>query len=191
MIAKPVSLAVAAALSFAAAGPALADTIRCESDNGRERYCPVNTRGGVVLSTQLSSSGCYQGDTWGYDRNGVWVSGGCRAEFHTGGYGGYNYHQSNDYYYDGDRGNGHHNDGAKTAIALGAIVGAIAIAAAASKNKSGGSDSAYAKAHEKGCAAGRRDGRGGGARDYTTHDSEYVGRDEQAFAAGYNQCWTR
>ncbi len=188
MIMKSVSLAVATALTLAAAGPALAETVRCESDNGRERYCPINTRGGVTLSTQLSSSGCYQGDTWGYDRNGVWVSGGCRAEFSSGGYGGYNYHQSNDYYYGQERRS--NNDGAKTAIALGAIVGAIAIAAAASKNKSGSGDD-YARYHEKGCAAGRNDGRSGGTRDYTTHENQYDNRNEQAFASGYNQCWKR
>ena len=32
---------------------------------------------------QLSRAACIQGRTWGYGRNGIWVSDGCRAEFRT------------------------------------------------------------------------------------------------------------
>lgn len=66
-------------------GPARADTtIVCESNDGRWRACPVDTRGGVWLSRQLSRAGCWEGDTWGYDRNRIWVTNGCRAEFRIG-----------------------------------------------------------------------------------------------------------
>ncbi|WP_394541197.1 DUF3011 domain-containing protein [Lysobacter enzymogenes] len=64
-------------------------SIRCESDNGRYRRCNADTRGGVRLSRQLSSSSCIQGRSWGSDRNGVWVSEGCRAEFDLGRGGGW------------------------------------------------------------------------------------------------------
>jgi hypothetical protein len=37
-----------------------------------------------MLSRQLSDSACIQGKTWGWDRKGVWVSDGCRAEFILG-----------------------------------------------------------------------------------------------------------
>ena len=57
---------------------------RCESDNSRQRYCSVDTRGGVQLVRQLSSTPCLQGRNWDYDRHGVWVSYGCRAEFVAG-----------------------------------------------------------------------------------------------------------
>ncbi len=60
-----------------------ADTIRCESQNGNYQSCQADTRGGVRLSRQLSSQGCWQNDTWGYDRNRIWVARGCRAEFQT------------------------------------------------------------------------------------------------------------
>jgi len=56
-------------------------TFRCESRDGRVEHCAVSTRGGVRLSRQLSRGPCVQGSTWGYDRGGVWVSQGCRAEF--------------------------------------------------------------------------------------------------------------
>lgn len=56
---------------------------RCESDDGRVRECAANTRAGVQLVRQLSRSACIQGRTWGYGRNGIWVSQGCRAEFRT------------------------------------------------------------------------------------------------------------
>lgn len=62
--------------------PAAADTrLRCESvDNGTTR-CPADTRDGVRLSRQLSRDDCEQGRSWGYDRHGIWVNDGCRAEF--------------------------------------------------------------------------------------------------------------
>lgn len=55
--------------------------VRCESIDGRQNYCSADTRGGVRLARQLSKSGCYEGSTWGFDRRGIWVSNGCRAEF--------------------------------------------------------------------------------------------------------------
>ncbi len=186
---KNIALGTALLVALGATAPALADTVRCESQNGRERYCPVNTRGGVVLSTQLSSSGCYQGDTWGYDNHGVWVSGGCRAEFHTGGYSGSNYHSSNDYYADNNRHS--NNDGAKVAIALGAILGAAVIASAASKNKNSNSGSQYTTYFDRGCDAARNDRRDNRDMYYGRHSSQYDGRNEQAFASGYQQCWSR
>lgn len=56
-------------------------TFRCESQSHQTSYCDVDTRGGIRLVRQLSHAGCWEGDTWGYDRRGVWVSNGCRAEF--------------------------------------------------------------------------------------------------------------
>ena len=64
-------------------------TFRCESEDHRVRRCNVNTSGGVRLVRQESDAACIQGRTWGYDRDGVWVSGGCRARFAIGG--GYGY----------------------------------------------------------------------------------------------------
>ncbi|UNP27389.1 DUF3011 domain-containing protein [Lysobacter gummosus] len=66
------------------------NVIRCESDSGRQRRCDADTRGGVRMSRQLSKSSCIQGRSWGYDRGGVWVSEGCRAEFELGRGGGWN-----------------------------------------------------------------------------------------------------
>lgn len=58
--------------------------IRCESIKGRTNQCQMETRYGVRLTRQLSDSACDEGRTWGVNRNGVWVSGGCRAEFVMG-----------------------------------------------------------------------------------------------------------
>lgn len=63
-------------------------TLRCESQKGRTQHCRVDTRGGVRLGRQLSKAACVQGRSWGHDRNGVWVSQGCRAEFVIGAGGG-------------------------------------------------------------------------------------------------------
>ncbi len=54
--------------------------VRCESEGGYRR-CRADTRDGVRLYRQLSRSDCRYNDTWGYDRRGVWVDNGCRAEF--------------------------------------------------------------------------------------------------------------
>ena len=58
-----------------------AQTISCSSDNGHRHYCPADTRGGVQLLKQRSGSACDQGKSWGFDRGGVWVDHGCRADF--------------------------------------------------------------------------------------------------------------
>lgn len=59
--------------------------VRCESQDGRTRYCDADVRGGVRLTRQLSRTDCVRGRTWGYDNRGIWVGGGCRAEFAIGG----------------------------------------------------------------------------------------------------------
>lgn len=106
-------------LAASVAGPAAAQyygggyndggqIIRCESTDGRTRECPTNG-GRVVLERQHSRTACIEGRTWGYGRNGIWVSDGCRADFRVVGYddgygGGYNGGYNDDYY--GNQGNG-------------------------------------------------------------------------------------
>ncbi len=63
-------------------------TVYCASDDGRRHSCNMNTTGGVRLTNQRSGSACTQGQTWGWDRNSVWVDRGCRAEFTSGNSGG-------------------------------------------------------------------------------------------------------
>jgi Protein of unknown function (DUF3011) len=64
------------------------DRVSCNSNDNRRNWCNVDTRGGVRLYKQKSDSPCIQGRTWGYNRNGIWVDRGCRAEFEVGRYGG-------------------------------------------------------------------------------------------------------
>ena len=59
-------------------------TIVCESLDGKRSYCRADTSMGVSLFHQRSDSSCVRGQTWGYDRDGVWVTNGCRAEFVLG-----------------------------------------------------------------------------------------------------------
>jgi hypothetical protein len=58
--------------------------ISCASDDMHRHYCPADTRGGVQLIKQHSDSSCRQGRSWGYDRRGIWVDHGCRADFQVG-----------------------------------------------------------------------------------------------------------
>lgn len=55
--------------------------VRCDSNDKLPRHCPADTQGGVRLFRQLSRASCIEGRTWGVDGNGIWVEGGCRAEF--------------------------------------------------------------------------------------------------------------
>ena len=56
-------------------------TVRCESDDRRQRRCNVSVVRGVDIIRQMSKTRCVQGQNWGWDRGGIWVRGGCRAEF--------------------------------------------------------------------------------------------------------------
>ena len=52
----------------------------CESHNYQRNYCRAGLAGrDVFLVRQLSTSSCI--NNWGFDRNGVWVTNGCRGEF--------------------------------------------------------------------------------------------------------------
>ncbi len=84
---------------FSYATPQRGDYIYCASDDGRRNFCGVDTRGGVRLARQRSDSPCVAGRTWGFDRRGIWVDRGCRAEFLTG-----------DSYRDRDYGRGRDDD---------------------------------------------------------------------------------
>jgi len=75
---------------------------RCESENKRYQFCPADTRRGVRLVRVLSDTSCIQGRSWGYDRRGIWVNYGCRAEFELGGVRGGNNGRGDGY----GRGNG-------------------------------------------------------------------------------------
>jgi hypothetical protein len=55
--------------------------VSCSSDDMHPHRCPADTRGGVQLLKQRSDSECRQGYSWGYDRRGIWVDHGCRADF--------------------------------------------------------------------------------------------------------------
>lgn len=55
--------------------------VQCDSNDMRRHYCSADTSGGVQLVRQRSDASCVQGRTWGYNRSGIWVDRGCRAEF--------------------------------------------------------------------------------------------------------------
>ena len=56
----------------------------CSSVGDGYNYCRVETDNRVRLVRQMSSRYCDQGSSWGYDRHGIWVDRGCRAEFEYG-----------------------------------------------------------------------------------------------------------
>ncbi len=88
--------------------------IRCESRDNRTERCAVGG-GDIRLVRQLSGNACVRGRNWGTDSRGIWVSGGCRAEFSVTGYNDYDddrygYDDDDDRYgsgYGNGYGNGH------------------------------------------------------------------------------------
>lgn len=81
--AQPVLNATVEPSALIPATTALFQEVYCASDDGRRNWCTADTRGGVRLVRQRSGSNCVQGRTWGYDRRGIWVDRGCRADFVT------------------------------------------------------------------------------------------------------------
>ena len=69
--------------------PSRGDSLICESDDGHRRFCRADTSFGVHIVRQMSRTDCVEGRTWGFNNNGIWVDGGCRAEFSLGRRGGY------------------------------------------------------------------------------------------------------
>ncbi|HET6545958.1 MAG TPA: DUF3011 domain-containing protein [Rhodanobacteraceae bacterium] len=58
--------------------------VRCDSNDFRYHFCQVDTGRGsrVTLHRQLSDTRCVEGRTWGWNRAGIWVNGGCSGLFH-------------------------------------------------------------------------------------------------------------
>ena len=57
--------------------------LTCESEEGKDAYCPTLSAGRVRLHRQLSKAPCREYDTWGADPDGggVWVRAGCQGIF--------------------------------------------------------------------------------------------------------------
>lgn len=53
----------------------------CESQGRDHTYCSVGSTRHVEIKRQLSRASCQYNRSWGYDRRGIWVGDGCRAEF--------------------------------------------------------------------------------------------------------------
>ena len=53
----------------------------CESRGRDHTYCSVGSTRHVEIKRQLSRASCQYNRSWGYDRRGIWVGDGCRAEF--------------------------------------------------------------------------------------------------------------
>ena len=58
------------------------ETIACESREYRQEVCGIGARiARAWVVEQRSEAPCVQGQTWGYQRDGIWVNQGCSAVF--------------------------------------------------------------------------------------------------------------
>ena len=76
-----VTLAWGAPLAAQRWGGGGRDRVTCQSEKGREQWCPAAIGGDVRVARQLSDAPCIQGRNWTWDKNGIRVFDGCRAEF--------------------------------------------------------------------------------------------------------------
>lgn len=92
LAAIPVSIAAPASAQYGGGGGAPRQ-IKCESWNYKPAQCPVELRRRADVDVvQVLGGRCVEGRTWDWDRQGIRVSGGCRAIFAIsagGGGGGY------------------------------------------------------------------------------------------------------
>ena len=61
--------------------PSRAGHLVCESRDYRYAFCDTGRIRDAQLVEQRSQAACVRGRTWGVERNGVWVDGGCEGEF--------------------------------------------------------------------------------------------------------------
>lgn len=87
-----IKLTIVALVAVSFVGPmgarnaaAQSKTLVCESFGGNYNYCRADTDNNVVMEKRLSMSSCEYDRDWGYDKRGIWVDHGCRAEFRYGG----------------------------------------------------------------------------------------------------------
>ncbi|MCA3721768.1 DUF3011 domain-containing protein [Phenylobacterium sp.] len=130
---RPILLFAALAGSvggLAPAPPVRADSfVTCASQDYRRNWCPVYSQGRVWLDRQYSGGrgACVEGSTWGRDRRGIWVDGGCRARFRVEDrYGGYPDYGYPDY--------GSHKKDDTGALIGGLILGGLVVGAIAAAN---------------------------------------------------------
>jgi hypothetical protein len=56
------------------------DVIRCDSTGDGRTYCRTEPNRRFLLN-RTRQGNCVEGQTWGIDERGLWVSGGCRGDF--------------------------------------------------------------------------------------------------------------
>ena len=170
--------AVVAIFTFAVLCPlatAQQGSMNCASNDGRYRYCRVDTQNYVRLVRQNSGSPCVYGRTWGYDWRGIWVDRGCRATFDYG-------------RYQGGGGGGSNTGAAVAAGILGAIIVGSAIASADKNKDSNHDDEAELRRqyYRDGYRHGSRDWDNDRTSDYHAYSNRYPAGYDRDFAEGYN-----
>lgn len=64
--------------------PARSAEIVCASQSAGYQFCRADTSRGVTLIAQLGPFACNKGNTWDFDKGGIWVANGCTARFMLG-----------------------------------------------------------------------------------------------------------
>lgn len=75
------ALAIAVPMFLLAASAFAQSTVSCSAHGQARQFCRAETQNGVLLTQDHSHGACRYGSTWGFNARGIYVSGGCRADF--------------------------------------------------------------------------------------------------------------
>ena len=53
----------------------------CGAPSVERDFCPVDTSEGIQVAKSTGSAPCVENQSWGWTPQGIWISGGCQAEF--------------------------------------------------------------------------------------------------------------
>lgn len=166
---------ILAVLAFTVFGPvgvqhvaAQTKMLTCGSIGGGYNYCRIDTDNRVRLERKLSISDCVYGSSWGYDKRGIWVDRGCRAEFAYG---------------------GSSNSGA---VAAGAVIGGLILAGALANRNKDNSSTHYSntEVYNLGYKDGQADSWANRGNNPDSHSYEFDSKYRSDFRNGYNAGYT-
>lgn len=78
---KTCRMAVTAGSILFAATSSAQSTVSCTTQGQTRQFCRAETQNGVLLQHDHSHGACHYGSTWGFNPRGIYVSGGCSADF--------------------------------------------------------------------------------------------------------------
>ena len=91
------SLMIAISFLLLATAASAQSPVSCSTHGQSRQFCRAETQNGVLLLHDHSHGSCQYGSTWGFNPHGIYVSGGCNADFLVNGPSSQNGHGQDDH----------------------------------------------------------------------------------------------